>query len=613
MKNTVKYLQYIDMVLKNKGMDSEISSWANYQRELETIIYSSKPIAFSDSVKWGLDCEELILFVRVRDNEWDSEKLKNEMADYICNIDFSEQSYKSASILFVVANIKSKMILHQEFKPFVIKNIFQSALPAKQYRALFPKSGKFGVMFYLDKDISSEELKLSKVKRYEMVKIPPLELDINPVEEQPTNQDTHLKGYVFTADLFDIVEIYNSVGDQIFKNNVRLGIQDQLGVDKAICETLEKTPEAFWFRNNGITILIEEPGLLFDRTTEIVLKKTDSDILPFSIINGAQTITAAADFFYSPYKEKANEGDSKKTNQKGKDIEKAKKEAKVIVKIIHIQSKDSIKSKAEAKIISIALNRQKPIKAEDMAFTNEFVDLINEYLQENENYILIRRGEDYSFDEKRFSLIDFAKAAKACSGHPGEARSYATSKLLEENNGKFVDTDIFKKDWYRSDRNKEQIFKRSYSPILFAMTMLEKCKPIVAKASKTIGVKNNVLKNGMWYFIAYTVFALNDANDTNYENFHYSADEIALEDLSLLFAAFADYYCEILELNEQGTQSNTFKNSSNYELLKKVSFETYKESEFFELLCNMFGKQKEIDEQADSNEIEDGDPSAISG
>ena len=58
-------------------------------------------------------------------------------------------------------------------------------------------------------------------------------------------QETANSGYVTSAPLCQLVEIYNKIGDKLFKRNVRYGLNEQLGVDRAIKETLRNSPQDF--------------------------------------------------------------------------------------------------------------------------------------------------------------------------------------------------------------------------------------------------------------------------------------------------------------------------------------------------------------------------------
>ena len=73
------------------------------------------------------------------------------------------------------------------------------------------------------------------------------------------------RGYVTSVHLHQLIDIYNSIGDKLFKRNVRYGLNEQRGVDRAIKDTLRNNPGEFWFKNNGITILENGPIFRLDR------------------------------------------------------------------------------------------------------------------------------------------------------------------------------------------------------------------------------------------------------------------------------------------------------------------------------------------------------------
>ena len=578
MKNLDKYINYIETVLINKNIDNEDTEWKQ-SAELTRLSNTSESLYSTDSLSLGIDASELLLLIKVN-SDTVSENLianiKKEIEAKIKNLasrinDNSKKDlFKTINLLFFVSTIQLRLSLKNSFSS---KNLTELIKKIRTDTGV--KNVKFNPVFYLDKDISTDEIKLPNIRRYEMVTLPPFDVDI---EVPKDNKKSTLKGYVFTANLFDLVSLYNTIGDQLFKKNVRLGIDDKLDVDKSIKETLTDKPEAFWFRNNGITILVEEAEMKLDRVGEIVLKEAENNELKFSVINGAQTITAASEYFYSL-------SDKERTDKSSV--------AKVIVKIIHIRDNDSESARKEAKNISISLNRQKPIKAEDIAFTNEFVETMNDYLESSQaEYTLVRRGEETS-SNRAYSLINFAKARKACSGDPGPARSNATATLLKINTetSHFHDKEIFRPEWYSAtETEKKEYYSRFYSPILFAMDMATSCQSI-AKKTKLEGAEANVMKNGMWYFIAYVVYLLNDGDDSDYSHFTYSFDKISPEALRLLFENFADFYCKKLRATESDTISNAFKTSDNYRKLKECR---YKGTSFYQSVCDLFDKKETV-------------------
>lgn len=579
MRKIEKYINYIKTVLINKNIDNEITDWKSHQNLLE-LSNTTSEIYCTDSVKLGMDANELIYLIKINSdtvNDTVVSNIKNEIEERTKEIvdqlqaESSKEIFKSINLLFFVSSIHSRVTLKDAFSS---KNALE--LIKKLRKITSTRNAKLYPMFYLDKDISTDEIKLPNIRRYEMVTLPPFDIDIDIPKD---NASCTLKGYVFTANLFDLVSLYNTIGDQLFKKNVRLGIEDKLDVDKSIKETLTDKPEAFWFRNNGITILVEESHMKLDRVGEIILKEADNSELKFSVINGAQTITAASEYYYA---------------LSAKDRTEQSSIAKVIVKIIHIRDKDPQSAEKEAKTISVALNRQKPIKSEDIAFTNEFVETMNDYLEATQApYILVRRGEEFSSNSKAYSLINFAKARKACAGDPGAARSSATSTLLKikPETSRFGDQEIFKPEWYSANESeRKKLFKTFYSPVSFATDMAADCQPISKKVQRT-DAAGSVMKNGMWYFIAYTVYILNDGDDQDYSHFTYSADKIRSEEFKKLFEEFAEFYCSKLNADLTTANSNAFKTSENYKELKAIE---YLGSSFYQNVCKLFGKKMDI-------------------
>ena len=102
---------------------------------------------------------------------------------------------------------------------------------------------------------------------------------------------------VYVAKLFDIVALYNHIGTELFARNVRYHIADALNVESEIQETLEAYPEDFFNSNNGVAIQLKKREDL-DTRDEYAVQLNYSQRGELSIINGAQTISAAADFFF---------------------------------------------------------------------------------------------------------------------------------------------------------------------------------------------------------------------------------------------------------------------------------------------------------------------------
>lgn len=573
-----KYIGFINAALQNKNIDSEDHDW-ELNAPLQNLISPQASFALTNSVSLGIESSELLLLIRIKDKLPSFNNISNEIANEIKNNVNNYREFDTFNIIWIFDSIDIKIKLRHMHSEII-----------SQIKTALSHSPKFLSTYYVDKDIYAPEIKLNHTKRPKMLLLPPLEPNIHVQETTDSVQKQYpndLKGYMLTANLYDIVQIYNQVGDILFKDNVRFGIGEQLGVDKAIKDTLKTAPEYFWFRNNGITLLIEEPDTILNSACEIVLKQQNEEKIKFSVINGAQTITAAAEYFYTLQaridEEKSKEGNKESTIKT--EFENAKN-AKVILRIIQIQGKNIPE---EAKKISVALNRQKPIKMEDIAFTNYFVEKMNSFLETNKiGYTLAKRSEiSYSYDE--YSLIDFARARKACSGAPGEARNKdaaALLKLSDKTVQRFTDTAIFIEEWYSStdDKSNKIIFNKYYKPILFAMKVANIYENNYKNLIKHNSYYDTVIKNGKWYFVSFLVFALN-GNDTDYSSFDFSTDNIKREEIISLIEEFAKYYCELFEENTPKINSNTFKKSDQY---KNIKNSDYKKSEFYILLSKIF-------------------------
>ena len=587
-----KYIGFINTALQNKNIDSEDHEWET-NAPLQSLISPQTSLALTNSISLGIESSELLLLIRIKDELPSLDSISSEIVDEINKNVKNYQKFDTFNVIWIFDSIKIKIKLRHAYSEIV-----------NQVKTALAYSPKFLSTYYVDKDISAPEIKLNNTERPKMLLLPPLEPNVH-VQETTDNAKrqypSDLKGYMLTANLYDIVQIYNQVDDVLFKDNVRFGIGEQLGVDKAIKDTLKNAPEYFWFRNNGITLLIEEPDTILNNSSEIVLKQQNEEKIKFSVINGAQTITAAAEYFYTMQAkiEDAKTKEGSKESPLKTEFENAQN-AKVILRIIQIQGENIPE---EARKISVALNRQKPIKMEDIAFTNYFVEKMNSFLETNKiGYTLAKRSEiSYSYDE--YSLVDFARARKACSGSPGEARNKDAAALLKLSDKasqtvqRFTDTAIFIEEWYSStdDKSNKIIFDKYYKPILFAM----KVANIYENNYKNLlttrdSYYDTVIKNGKWYFVSFLVFALN-GNDTDYSDFDFSTDNIKQEEMIALIEGFAKYYCELFEKSTPKINSNTFKKSEQYDKIKNSE---YKKSNFYMLLSQTFKLSNSLPQQA---------------
>ena len=165
------------------------------------------------------------------------------------------------------------------------------------------------------------------------------------------------------------MQLYETLGDKLFEKNLRASIADQLGVESSIAHTINHHQEDFWFLNNGISLYVKNKDQINLKDFSLLKVKVGNDY-HVSVINGAQTISAVSKTKYY---------DS---------------EADVLLRVFtfdriseddHDVSSHEESIKNEIDQITLALNRQKPIKEEDVAFTYNFSHLVNNLQAEQQD------------------------------------------------------------------------------------------------------------------------------------------------------------------------------------------------------------------------------------
>ncbi|MDA1881005.1 MULTISPECIES: AIPR family protein [Bacillus] len=393
-------------------------------------------------------------------------------------------------------------------------------------------------------------------------------------------QSRHLKtpkteGYVFSANLYDLVTLYNKKGKTLFAKNIRYGIADELDVDSAINETLTKNPEAFWYLNNGITLILEKNNLNLQDYEKICLSdpKLDSNQIKLTVINGAQTLNSAAKFFYTQ-----------------KDTNDSKHKAFVMLKVIEITTNKNETEHVNNRIdeITISLNRQKPIITDDIAFTlpvvkhinnlREKIDLIS--LQKNSNshnikdkytseetmqseqlnntldteasfipkekdklqlndkqeedlspyvFSIVRRGDVSSTRNKRYTLKVLPRILYTILlEKPGTARTGSNKSLIaiDPNNNHFKKDDLFP-TIQRDEQQFEDIFITNYKPVNFAMALYDtidvyvKDEGVINFIAQTYKEGEHINKYGK-YLLIYSIVKTLKGTESNFKKWLYT-------------------------------------------------------------------------------------------
>lgn len=286
---------------------------------------------------------------------------------------------------------------------------------------------------------------------------------------------------VYAAKLFDVVKLYGQVGTELFERNVRYHIGDILNVESEIHKTLMNRPENFFNFNNGIAIQVRKREAL-DIRDERWISLTYAEKGDLSIINGAQTISAAADFFFQQVEGTETLDDLQRA------IEQAKKQAWVLLRVFYAESdqqKDSVEAFNE---ISISLNRQKPISPMDIGYTCPTVAEINKLYEGNKTdpyyFRILKRGQSEVGRGGRFKyqLADFGRMVTAYYfDDPAVARAGTTQNIIryqelteDDGEGKGAAKTIYAP--LEGAGDKKALFMKWYRPINFANEIAELCQ-----------------------------------------------------------------------------------------------------------------------------------------
>ena len=280
-------------------------------------------------------------------------------------------------------------------------------------------------------------------------------------------ENPEMVGNVYSAKLYDLVELYNKKGKNLFLKNIRLGIENLMGVDTAIMDTLSTNPREFWYLNNGVTMLVARNSVISNYNNTLYIEdsgKTERSV-GITVINGAQTISSATKFFvknsfYEAVKEYAEDHypniakDYKIRYEKyNKQYSSAVDEAYVMLKLVEINTSDNNNTEIDKKInaITVSLNRQKPVGPVDLAYTLPVISEINKFTVDNNElegftFTIVRRGDASSINNNRYTLNILPRIMMAILlDRPGKAMSVGIKTLLNLNhqNDHFKEKDLF--------------------------------------------------------------------------------------------------------------------------------------------------------------------------
>lgn len=561
-------IELIKTTLWNRSDDNDMD-WGEIdeiKKEIERLV-STTLVSFTTGEKLSLGCETDYFFLSVYNKKSVSSLemvLTKGLNDYYSDSEHTTHllESKKIAIVFIVNDLETRAFVDSTF--LQKKNDY-----LKQIKDKLNTKSKIRIdhVFVLNQKDNDMIVEISNVDRYSTIQEPRLYNKLNFEKKAKIESQV---GYVATVDLIELIKMYNKVGDKLFANNVRYGISEQLGVNEAIRNTLATEGAKFWYRNNGITILVRSPEFKLNCPNKIVFGENDN----FSVINGAQTITVASNFYYEKLAEmersNVDDNGSEGIDDKGqspREVIDSIEKARVLLRIICINDEDLSASQKEGNDISVALNRQKPIKVEDIAYTldyiTEFAELLNGLQNEKTKFILKKRGEQVS-SRGVMDLVEFSRARLACMGEPIKARNESASVFLKSNVDeedrilKFVRKDIF------IECSSEADFAKHYNGVKFAHDL----STIYGTAKKTVLKKrtknmsdqdkkyNAIVNNAKWIFISHVVEAINGGVDD------YTSFNCSLEDYDVS-AMMRSYYDQAFDLTKEETiKLDTFKSKT---------------------------------------------------
>ncbi|SDA76868.1 AIPR protein [Lachnospiraceae bacterium G11] len=546
----------IKRTILNRDDDNDIDWDEDEIKKSIMKLVQAKDIGLLTGDELGIECEADYFFVTVNKPQTIKDpylEVLNKIKTFYNNREKKDKN--RIVVTFIVSNLEIRASLE------IQKQTKKEEMTTKLKKESGIKRPLIEFVYIINQKAMSDEIEIQGIDRYLLIQEPRLINSLNIVSKKKKNCRT---GYVVSVDLLKLIEIYNAVGDRLFDNNVRYGLDEQMGVNEAIRKTLETDGESFWYRNNGITLLIESDDFALQYPNKIVLKKTDN----FSVINGAQTITVASNYYYEILARKNTSCDDAEKHEL-EQIIKSIKSARVLLRLICLSDKND--KTREGREISIALNRQKPIKIEDIAYTLDYVSLLEEIISKNDKELgnckirLIKRGEP-NVTSNSMDLVEFARARLACGGDPLKARNASASALLKirRDGDKFVfdNTEVF------CPIENVQDYKKYYNAIRFAHDLSEeymkKKKAVIDNYNGENGEKwASLISNAKWYFVSQVVEGLN-GNNTDFTSFSREVEDYNVVKM------MTNYFLQAIQNTKVEVGLSTFKNSTWWDEMRKT-------------------------------------------
>lgn len=329
--------------------------------------------------------------------------------------------------------------------------------------------------------------------------------------------DNPIKSYFGLVAGSDLANLYIANGRQLFSPNIRLHLGDT-EVNEGISNTINETPEKFWYYNNGITVLASEInkkaiGGIGSDTGIFVCKN-------LRIVNGAQTVgTITENFKHNP-----------------ENVE----QIRIWIRIFEVDEKNE----EESKKITRTNNTQNKIDSRDfVSLDPQQTRIKKELAVEDINYVF-RSGEFLEKDEIGFDLNE-AIVAKACLQ---DEVSYSVQAKRE-----------ISKLWNDIEKPPYKLFFNGATDALALsreVFLLQRIEKLISKKKKATSGRDKLLVTHGNRFILYLVFKKLKEQEELYS-------EISGENLNDIFeSSHNQLFSKVEELYSESNLASLFKNNS---------------------------------------------------
>lgn len=363
---------------------------------------------------------------------------------------------------------------------------------------------------------------------------------------------------------YSLKELYDKYENKLLEANIRNYIKNK-NIDSDIKNTIENSPQSFWYLNNGITIVCNRFEEIID---ELKIK-----LFNFSIVNGGQTTYLISKF--------------------------AKKENDFYLVCKIIASKNLSNIKIDLNEIAKASNSQKPIKEYDLYSTRNEQSLLKKYLSDIGVEYITKRGPKKHIYSNYYDSTTIDKSGLILMASllqmPGYGRSnkkmvfsksrnyynlcFPNDQNLLKNHARIIEQILKIEDAYKQYLKIFDKTKPSFSYAKNARTMIISLVSLLSRiANKTINVDELVSKLNSDKFYKYEnnleEFFADDVSFNHIYNFHIDIYELQNK-LFPLFNILVQYgYLSYKNdpISNTVTETNYLKSNDSYiKLLKYIN------------------------------------------